>query len=105
MNFFEVLMFLYIPIPKVGIFYNCDLLRVTLNGTHIQTLKPTLVKKNMLIANQICVCVNGLTERIKAGMQNYREKKENVGMHEKADFFAKEQREKIICVKKENILL
>ena len=52
----------------------------------------------MLIANQICFCVNGLTERIKAGMQNYREKKENVGIHEKADFFAKEQREKIICV-------
>ena len=47
-----------------------------------------------MIANQICFCVNGLTERIKAGMQNYREKKENVGMHEKADFFAKEQREK-----------
>ena len=105
MNFFEVLMLLYIPIPKVGIFYNYDLLRVTLNGTHIQTLKPTLVKKNMLIANQICVCVNGLTERIKAGMQNYREKKENVGMHEKADFFAKEQREKNFCIKKENILL
>ena len=76
---------------------------MTLNGTYIKILKPTLIK-NILIANQICFCVNGLTERIKAGMQNYREKKENVGMHEKADFFAKEQREKITCVKKENVM-
>ena len=68
---------------------------MTLNGTYIKILKPTLIK-NILIANQICFCVNGLTERIKAGMQNYREKKENVGMHEKADFFAKNREKKLL---------
>lgn len=30
--------------------------------------------------------------------------RENVGMHEGADFSAKEQREKIICPKKENTM-